>query len=66
MRTLIRCGKDELGGFALSILISGNSLIQEGRGAGGRAKGREKVEGSMSKERERESGRGGEIAIRAV
>lgn len=46
--------KEELGGFTLSILISENSLIWEGRGQWERegwVKGRgEKVEGRMNKE----------------
>lgn len=47
--------KEELGGFALSILISGNSLIWWGGGGGNGLV--EKVEGRMNKEVE-ESRRG--------
>lgn len=65
VRTLIRCGKDELGGFALSILISGNSLIREGarwggnglagRGVKGKREGRgQHKRGERDTQRERE------------
>lgn len=49
--------KEELGGFALSILISGNSLIW-GWGRVGNGLG-EKVEGRMNKEVEERSSRRG-------